>query len=145
MPSNSLSKRRDILRRPIVCKKGPPPLGDPVDWPPAEFDITFEYTYFGEEGETTVSWTVPCTLSATIENFWVGDVTGTEASVVEFTFFPATETADLLVSGNNTLMGPYNAEIQGIPIAVDVPSTYVITTWDTLSGWITSAKASFTF
>jgi hypothetical protein len=29
MASNSLSKRRDILRRPIVCKKGPPPIPTP--------------------------------------------------------------------------------------------------------------------
>lgn len=38
MASNSLTKRRDILRRPIVCKKGPPSI-PPV--PPPDVTIIF--------------------------------------------------------------------------------------------------------
>lgn len=77
MPSNSLSKRRDLLRRPIVCRKGPPPTITPPPPPPdvacslqPEFGSTFPggtigILYLACNGDLPIGSNVVAIYSAT--------------------------------------------------------------------------------
>lgn len=54
-------------------------------------------------------------------------------------------TADLTIAGWNDQWGGYIVEKWNIPVIWNTPTLYVISSWDMIDWWLTSAVATFTF
>lgn len=135
------------MARPIVCKPPPPPPpppppGDP--WPPDNFFLTLEHTFESETGPQTDEWTVEMIYEED-DGWWFGVHAETETGDHTFSFTVGSGSAELLIIGWCDVWGDFTLHAIAIPITEPGPNIYIITAWEALEWWMTSAKASFTF
>jgi len=56
-----------------------------------------------------------------------------------------TQTTFIIIDGWSDNMGTYFAARYALPLVWGIPTPYIVTTWDELTGWITAATAVFMF
>jgi len=145
MVSNSLSARRQILARPIVCKKGPPPIPAPLPpWPPDTFSM--EVTHDRQPWFPIAPITGVKTLTRVSPTFlWVwDDILNDPGFNFTLLLSPTTQQFNLqtrIRTGWNTSA---TTRINH-PMSWGVSSIYVVTAWTTTAPFAFTAKASFTF
>ncbi len=145
MPSNSLSERRGLLRRPIVCKKAPPKIPPPpAAWPPDSFNLDFEYVWEDIDGQHTTSWSLLLTRDPATW-IWSGVETPPLQHDATWSINQPLQTATLSINVWTNDIVDGHAELFNIAVTWNTPTIYVITAWDTLSSNMLSAKATFTF
>jgi len=149
MVSNALSARRGPLRRPKVCLTHPnpgrcEPPPPPIDWPPTTIDFDFEYTYWWFFLFKTVSWLLGLVRIPPAVWWWQGSGTGPVRSA-DFIVDDTAHTVTILVSGTNPDFGGYTVERNDFPLIWGVSTSYVVSSWDSMTSPLTEAEATFIF
>jgi len=138
--SSKLSVRRATVRKPKICASAAcPPPPPPVPWPPAAFDLFFEYCWPDMMGEVCADWTEE--IPRFMESWdWVKEYFPPADWSVWWKLTEASHTAALEIWNGGGFARKY-----AIPVVWNVPTLYTITAWDNLaSGW-NRATAIFTF
>jgi len=147
MPSNSLSSRRGLLRRPIVCSKPPPPsppAPPPPPWPPDSFEIHFagHYQYFPPGIDLDFARTL---TRSPLSWDWIWLEPGSpDYRSLTWEIDDLAHTAKLHVFGSVSSL-PFSYTEPGIPANWGTPATYVINSWSTVSPPGATGQADFTF